>query len=587
MSAKNLSPCPERHEALDRYLAGGEMSAGLEAHIETCHACRRYAQRLRGLESFLRRAHDDFENMKPGALDEGRRLVPHKVAAWAVVLVVVAAGAYYITSATRGRPVGPPQQTVASEAPVSAEGRVVLTTGTPTTLECGPAHRETARIGSRVGQGCLLDVPPSGGVAVHFDTGLTVLAAADSRFAMVESTSIDQLVRVDRGRVSFHSETAATHSRLTVRAGGDRIAAHGRLMSVRVNSERLVRVTAVEGNLTVHGSDGSTVHLRGGQSMDGASRSVHSAARQDDGRAVVLDLLAGDRARSTLTVLASREVRVRVDGLSLGSTPLSVMIAEGTHDVSLVTDDGTLLLEERVRLTYGREKRVVYEEPYAVAETQTSTQPAPSDTGPPPSGRSGGEPVDIVALIREALAAGDTAEALSLVEKHWSSNRKDPDFLGAAGDTYRKLGRHEDAVEAYTGAAKKGEGASAEKAYLAAARIVLENLRDVSAAQEILGTYWRRFPDGFYSNEASLLTARVLVKQKRYAEARGQLEALLAASPQGYLATKAHLLLGSILVTYLSDCALARPHLQAVKSAAPGGKYASEADRFLDVCDVQ
>lgn len=589
MSSRFTEPCPDRLEDLDRYLDGGETVPELQEHLETCKGCSRYVRRLQGIEAFLKKAHDEFEKMPPGALKQRRRIVPHKVAVWAVLLVMVAGGiAYLSTQLGTGSGIRSTTDLVARQDVQPEEGRVILTTGAPAMLECGPGHSEVVRLGTRVGHGCMIDVPEDASVAVYYQSGLTLLAGSGSRFSLVRSGHGQRIVRVEDGLLGLHSDVGDQRVSLVALAGSDRIESRGRLLTVKVASGKLDRVTAVEGGLSVRDVDGRQFDLSGGQTLDGATRTTGVSNAEDEKAAVVLGLLAGTKVRSTLTVLATRSVPVRVDGQVIGTTPLSVMLAEGEHDVSLATRSGTLLLSETVRLTYGQEERIVYEEVYAVAEPEPETEEPPQQTPagkqPTASKPSPGTQVDIVALIREALAAGETAEALTLVEKHWSQNKNDASFLSVAGDTYRKLGRFEEAVSAYTSAASQGSGTSAEKAYLAAARITLENLRDASAAQKLLFAYWTRYPSGFYKNEAQFLGARVMLKQKRYNEARSQLEALLSTSPKGYLATKAHLLLGSILVTYLSDCASAKPHLMAVKNAAPGGKYASEADRFLDAC---
>ncbi len=581
MSEATNRPCPDRIDEIERYLEGGEMTPRLEAHIASCPACGRHVKRLTGLEAFLRQAHDGFEDMEPGALMQRRRLVPHKIAAWAVLAVLLGAGVFWVLDPSRRDGKGRAGEgLVAVAVPGVEDGRVILTTGSPSTVRCGPDATSTASLGSRVVRGCEVDVPGDGGLAISIASDLTLLGSGGARFTLVESTSASRVVKVTSGRLGLYSASAGGRAGLVVMAGKSTIEAQGRLMTVSAIDGELDRVTAVEGGLTVRTTAGRVKALAGGQMLDAGTFTVRPASDEGDDALLVIDLLGTSRFRSTLTVLAPHPVRVRVAGHLLGLTPLSVMLGEGDYDVSLSTPDGTVLLVETVHLAYGQEKRVVYEVDHALPVLASPGQ----DGGPVEGGQKPARAVDIVALIKEALAEGDAVEALALVEKHWVVKKGDPEFLEAAGDTYRKLGRFEDAVSAYLSAAEAATGTSAEKSYLAAARLRFESLRDEAGAEQILSSYWARFPAGFYRGEAQFLGARILVKQKRYVEARSALESLLATSPKGYLATKAHLLLGSILVTYMSDCKAARPHLAAVKQAAPGGKYAAEADHFLEAC---
>jgi tetratricopeptide (TPR) repeat protein len=280
-------------------------------------------------------------------------------------------------------------------------------------------------------------------------------------------------------------------------------------------------------------------------------------------------------------VLSDLPAQVSVDGRSVGSTPLTVLLTEGRYEVSVFGTGATVLHQEDVEVIYGRESLVVVEAAMAGLDAEPGQEVEGEEAG------SGKAKPDIVARIREALAAGDTDEALALVQKHVAAHKNDPAFMTASADTYRKLGRYGDSVDAYLVAATKGKGKVAEKAYLAASRITLEKLRDAGRAQLILTTYWKGYPAGFYAQEATFLEARILVKQKKHPQARQRLEALLASSPKGYMATKAHLLLGSILAAYMGDCSAAMPHLKAVQKAAPGGKFADEAARFMGLCNGQ
>jgi tetratricopeptide (TPR) repeat protein len=297
-------------------------------------------------------------------------------------------------------------------------------------------------------------------------------------------------------------------------------------------------------------------------------------------------MMAGGEFHSTLRVMSDVPAAVSIEGVDFGQTPLTVLLPEGRYGVALVAGDQRTLHSEKVELVYGRESVVYAEEAMASLDT-TAPEADEVEAADEPSKPKPATPDDVVARIRAALASGDTDEALALVEKHYGKRQDDPAFLAAAGDTYRRLGQHAEAVDAYLMAAMKGTGKASEKAYLAAARITLEKLRDTGRSNLILDSYWKAHPAGFFAQDARFLGARLLVKQKKHAEAAQKLEALLAQGPDSYLATKAHLLLGSILVAHLGDCNGARPHLAAVQKAAPGGKFADEAQRFLDTCNAK
>jgi TolA-binding protein len=580
MSLHSKEPCPEHVDALDRMLAGEEPVPGLEAHIEQCAACRRYVNRLSGLEAFLREAHERFDEMEPGALEQKRRVQPAKVAAWAAGFVIVVGLAAGLVLNRGPETVEQPAGPVAVAE--SEEGRVILASGLPSTALRPDGSALALEVGSRLGAGDEIVVPEEGSLVVRFPSGLTVLASASSRLLVMEAMRDRHVIRLEEGSLVMRSEPLAGPDGLLVRTGTSTVEQRGRLAAVRAERGVLTEVTAVRGSARVISASGEVVRVAEGTSMDATTGSTRSMDKGVSGLVALLDLLDTDGERSGLTVLSDIPATVSVDGRSVGSTPLTLLLTEGRYAVSVSGQGSGLLHSEQVEVVYGRESLVVVEA--EMASLDVGPEVEPDEEGTP----AGTKPrTDIVSRIREALAEGEMDEALALVEKHVSARKSDPAFMTAAGDTYRKLGRYSDAVDAYLAAATSGKGKASEKAYLAAARITLEKLRDPGRAELILGAYWKGFPAGFYVNEARFLNARLFVKQKRYDQARGSLEALLAASPKGYLATKARLLLGSILVTYMGDCGSAMPHLKAVQKAAPGGKYADEAARFMGLCNAK
>lgn len=582
MSPYANEPCPEHVDALDRVIAGDEPDEALEQHLAECSACRRYTGRLQGLEAFLRQAHEHFDEYEPGSLDEPRRVQPAKVAAWAAGLLVVAGLAAGIALTRDG--VMAPQPTIEHaqvDVPEAVEGRVILASGLPGALRQPDGSSQTLELGDRVRAGQTIVVNEIGSIIVRFPSGLTLLAGPSSRVLVEEASDERQVFRLEDGSLVVRSEPGVRAGSLVVRAGDSTVEPRGRIVAMHATRGALTEVTAVSGRARVLLADGKVLRVSEGMRKNIADGSSMRIGKELSGSLALLDLLERDGFRSTLTVLSDLPSQVSVDGRSVGSTPLTVLLTEGRYSVSVFGTGSTVLHQEDVEVVYGRESLVVVEGEMAALDEETGEEVEDQDAG---SGKAKGS---IVARIREALAAGDTDEALALVEKHIGARKGDPAFMTAAADTYRKLGRYGEAVDAYLVAGTKGKGKAAEKAYLAAARITLEKLRDPGRAQLILNAYWKGFSAGFYRQEASFLEARLLVKQKKHAQARQKLEALLASSPKGYMATKAHLLLGSILATYLGDCSTAMPHLKAVQKAAPGGKFADEAARFMGHCNGQ
>ncbi|MBW2264074.1 MAG: tetratricopeptide repeat protein [Deltaproteobacteria bacterium] len=582
MSPHAHEPCPEHVDALDRVIAGAEPDAALETHMAGCSACRRYAGRLQGLEEFLREAHAHFDELEPGALDEPRRAQPAKIAAWAAGVIIVA-GMVAGIALTRDGVLAPTptieHTPVAMAEPV--EGRVILASGLPAVLRQPDGSSQTLELGAKVGAGQEIVVSELGSIIVRFPSGLTLLAGSSSRLLIEEASDERQVLRLEDGSLVVRAGPGARAGSLLVRVGDSTVEPRGRTVAMRAALGSLTEVTAVSGRVRVVLPGGKVMRVAEGTRTNVADGTSSRVGKELTGSLALLDLLDRDGFRSTLTVLSDLPSQVSVDGRSIGSIPLTVLLTEGRYSVSVFGQGSNVLHQEDVEVVYGRESLVVVEAAMAGLDEEPGEDVEEDIAG------SGKAKVDIVARIREALAAGDTDEALALVEKHIGARKGDPAFMSAAADTYRKLGRYGDSVDAYLVAAVEGKGKAAEKAYLAAARITLEKLRDPGRAQLILSAYWKGYPDGFYEQEASFLEARLLFKQKKHAQARQKLEALLASSPKGYMATKAHLLLGSILAAYMGDCAAAMPHLKAVQKAAPGGKFADEAARFMGLCNGQ
>jgi hypothetical protein len=190
------------------------------------------------------------------------------------------------------------------------------------------------------------------------------------------------------------------------------------------------------------------------------------------------------------------------------------------------------------------------------------------------------KPVSITDKIQKALDQRDDVTAVKIADQNKGS--KSVTFNLLSGEAYRRVGRWQDAADAYMAGAEAGAGKRAEKAMLRAADITLRKLLKPAKAAKIIDAYVSRFPSGGYMDEALYLGGVSNSKSGNYKKARKQFGAYLNKYPAGDQAGAVHLALAKILALKMADCASAQKHIKAAK--ASGKHLAAQAEKLSAHC---
>jgi hypothetical protein len=403
------SSCDRWGELTDRAAVGDGLDAEearfVDEHAASCAACGAEWRVWGALSRCL-----EPDSTAPSALqpDPAPRASPPVRLPWsrgrwpmAGVALVAAVAAAALWLGLRA-PSAPPTVAGGPTEPVS----LVLVSGEVDVrgarAAVGAALGPTDRVRIRRGRACLAHAP-----------GISACAADGTELRLLETEGDHRQLALESGAVVCRLDAQPPGTRFSVQTPRGTVTAKGTVFAVEQLGNGAVDVRVHRGVVEVTTPAGESVDLRAPAAVridDAIHR--HEAAgaswRRDAGLSELVRLWS-DGVAAPLDVAASpAEATVVVDGIELGTTPLSTLVGRGEHEL-VATATGHLPLHERFAVLGAERVSLRLELPpapvasaSAVPSAATSVEP----TSPSP-----------VALIRRASAlrsAGRYAEAAAV-----------------------------------------------------------------------------------------------------------------------------------------------------------------------------
>lgn len=464
-----MNDCLTRASLSDKEAVGEPLTADervfLRSHTSACPACATEASLWANLGQVL----EEPERLtaRPSYVEPPKRPAGARLGqflsgrSWqrplvASVVVAAAAAAALIWS-RRGAPVTvapPPQALVASQRAPSAAGSSHAP-GAQLALSAGDArvNQRAAVAGSRLAVGDVISVA-EGQACVLVPPGVSVCLDGATQLSIEALDAGKRRLRLQHGRVVAHLEKQAPGSSFGFETAAGAVAAKDNEFALR----------AVDSSVSLPNDEAES-------------------------RLLELARFFGDGSPGSLSVSAATGSSVALDGLKLGITPVSALVAPGDYRMEVARTGFASIIE---RLTFETGSRIArdYE---ATAELGAAAARASNKVSAPASATA----AELLERARELRAGGRYRDAVGVYQ--------------------RLLREHADSAEARVALVSLGE-------------LQLSQLGDASAALRSFDAYLAG--GGALRQEASYGRIRALRRLGKVSEARAAAAAFIGSYPK-------------------------------------------------------
>ncbi|HEY6727194.1 MAG TPA: PEGA domain-containing protein [Polyangiaceae bacterium] len=428
---------------------------------------------------------------------------PRRTLAWAALGSAAAAATAAATAALFWS--SAPEEAAAVLAPVTPPGPAELTftsgdvriNGQPT-LVGALALEPKSRVSVGQGHACL---------AINRQTD--VCLDANTEAVLDDQRGQARTLHLGRGRAVAVLEKRPAERSFSVIAGSVTATALGTAFAVERDAHGAIQVSVMEGRVQVARADTAARVVHAGEQLQNAHQ--NGAASRQTTRAENLRhwaLVAPRRLWQAPSVgilhleTAPHAASVTLDGTALGSTPLSLVLASGEHQL-FVEREGHEAQRERFRLTPGQERRLSLALPAETATSKPPAAPAAPAMVVVPSAQ------DLLKRARTLVGHGDWQGAAAAYQRLRSAHPQSPEshtVLVALGQLQLdRLGQPRQALRSFDAYLKAGGGGLAREARFSSIR-AQRALGDRHAEARAIRGYLRQYPQGV---DAARLTRRL------------------------------------------------------------------------------
>ncbi len=360
-------------------------------------------------------------------------------------------------------------------------------------------------------------VTDAGQACVEPAPGVDVCLGAHGHVRFEQLTANRHILRLLRGDIAVALDDRPRDLELSVVAGDTWATATGTVFAVSASGEE-ARVAVLRGTVEVKQGEAGAEPVTGDYTMRSSAGTKLELLESTPAEQVAAwrllqptnlwrrTALPNSTRLSQLLVHAPEAVEVRIDGVDLGTTPVSVSVAPGMHRIAVVGPQSEPLEVREVELASGATASVRFDSVTPVEEpagAPASSATSSSATATAKAKVAAKEPStvtakELLANARHDASAGAWAAAAAKYRQLRRSFPKSAEahtVLVALGDIERlRLGNNAAALRAYSAYLRSG-GALAQEARSGKAR-ALRALGRTAEERAALSDYLRAHPKG-------------------------------------------------------------------------------------------